>query len=421
MQRKRSIHIPKGMTKDVSDSKLGSEYYIDALNIRLTAHDDNTLMSITNAKGNKQITLDSAISGSYLGHAILNNYIVIFTIDDSTGYIYRIDTENHYHTVLLAYGSFGFDTDHPIETLSMYEKEDVQKVYWIDGKNQPRFINIADKIKSGVVIPRTSATAPSSKTAFDFVATMALNEKVTITRNETTIGTISAGAIQYALTYYNLYGQETNIFHQSSLNYISYNNRGASPEDTTVSASFTLKLENLDSNFEFVRIYAIHRTSLNAVPTVRRVVDLPVVIPHSVQSYKIDGNVDTIITGLNIGNHPIHTFNKIASTGEYDIYATQVQDIEIHTETQKFTSSSGDQATWNFKVFTSGSNVGKIEITVTNASGTFIWYETTAITFTDDGSTGELVDPTIMLFVGGKTIIPQAMGHKDNYGPLPGE
>ena len=316
MQRKRSVHIPKGMTKDVSDSKLGSEYYIDALNIRLTAQDDNTLMSITNAKGNKQITLDSAILGSYLGHAVLNSYIVIFTVNDSTGYIYRIDTENNYHTVLLAYGPFGFDTDHPIETLPMYEKEDVQKIYWIDGKNQPRFINIADKIKSGIIVPRTSATVPSSKTAFDFVATMALNEKVTITRNEATIGTISAGAIQYALTYYNLYGQETNIFHQSSLNYISYNNRGASPEDTTVSASFTLKLENLDSNFEFVRIYAIHRTSLNAVPTVRRVVDLPVV------------------------NYPI--------------------------------------------------------------------------TFTDDGSTGELVDPTIMLFVGGKTIIPQAMSHKDN-------
>ena len=316
MQRKRSVHIPKGMTKDVSDSKLGSEYYIDALNIRLTAQDDNTLMSITNAKGNKQITLDSAILGSYLGHAVLNSYIVIFTVNDSTGYIYRIDTENNYHTVLLAYGPFGFDTDHPIETLPMYEKEDVQKIYWIDGKNQPRFINIADKIKSGIIVPRTSATVPSSKTAFDFVATMALNEKVTVTRNEATIGTISAGTIQYALTYYNLYGQETNIFHQSSLNYISYNNRGASPEDTTVSASFTLKLENLDSNFEFVRIYAIHRTSLNAVPTVRRVVDLPVV------------------------NYPI--------------------------------------------------------------------------TFTDDGSTGELVDPTIMLFVGGKTIIPQAMSHKDN-------
>ena len=316
MQRKRSVHIPKGMTKDVSDSKLGSEYYIDALNIRLTAQDDNTLMSITNAKGNKQITLDSAILGSYLGHAVLNSYIVIFTVNDSTGYIYRIDTENNYHTVLLAYGPFGFDTDHPIETLPMYEKEDVQKIYWIDGKNQPRFINIADKIKSGIIVPRTNATVPSSKTAFDFVATMALNEKVTVTRNEATIGTISAGVIQYALTYYNLYGQETNIFHQSSLNYISYNNRGASPEDTTVSASFTLKLENLDSNFEFVRIYAIHRTSLNAVPTVRRVVDLPVV------------------------NYPI--------------------------------------------------------------------------TFTDDGSAGELVDPTIMLFVGGKTIIPQAMSHKDN-------
>ena len=321
MQKKRSIHIPKGMTKDVSDSKLGSEYYIDALNIRLTTQDGNTLMSITNAKGNTQITLKPAgtvILGSYLGHAVLNSYIVIFTVNDSTGYIYRIDTKNDYYTVLLAYGSFDFDTNYPIETLPMYEKEDVQKVYWIDGKNQPRFINIADKIESSRVIPRTSATVTSSKTAFDFVATMALNEEVTVTRNETTIGTISAGTIQYALTYYNLYGQETNIFYQSSLNYISYNNRGASSEDTTVNASFALKLKNLDSNFEFVRIYAIHRTSIDATPTVRKVIDLPI--------------------GKN-----------------------------------------------NQELF-----------------------------YIDDGKNGELVDPNIMFFIGGKTIIPQTISQKDN-------
>ena len=28
MQKKRSIHIPKGMTKDVSDSKLGNREYL---------------------------------------------------------------------------------------------------------------------------------------------------------------------------------------------------------------------------------------------------------------------------------------------------------------------------------------------------------------------------------------------------------
>ncbi len=79
--------------------------------------------------------------------------------------------------------------------------------------------------------------------------------------------------IQYAFTYFNKYGQESNIFYTSPLYYISYNNRGASPEDK-VSNSFNIKITDIDQRFDYIRIYSIHRTSINATPDVRRVADL---------------------------------------------------------------------------------------------------------------------------------------------------
>ena len=33
--KKASVHIPKGMTRDLSASKFGNEFYYDALNIKL--------------------------------------------------------------------------------------------------------------------------------------------------------------------------------------------------------------------------------------------------------------------------------------------------------------------------------------------------------------------------------------------------
>ena len=316
--RKRSIHIPKGMTKDLSASKFSSDYYYDALNIKLAPGDSNTLLSITNIKSNRKVNLtfldksNTDITNSaewkYLGHVVLNSYIVVYAQrkvgeNDFIDYIYRIDTSDN-STKLLAQGSFNFSPYYPIEGIGIYEKEEVQKAYWIDGLNQPRVINIAS---DSVIIDSTE---------LDFVRTLQLDESVSIRRNETTMGFITAGTIQYVFTYYNLYGQESNIFYQSPLYYISYNNRGASPEDTSVSASFTITLDNLDTNFDYVRIYSIHRGSVDATPKCKRVVDLA------------------------IGNDTIY--------------------------------------------------------------------------FVDDGTLGDDVDPTLLLYIGGREIIPYTMEQKDN-------
>jgi hypothetical protein len=40
-------------------------------------------------------------------------------------------------------GNLNFSIDHPIEGIFNYETESIQKVYWVDGINPLRIINIA--------------------------------------------------------------------------------------------------------------------------------------------------------------------------------------------------------------------------------------------------------------------------------------
>ena len=43
-------------------------------------------------------------------------------------------------------GQLNLDVEHPVETLGIYENEDIQKVYWIDGINQARVLNITKDV-----------------------------------------------------------------------------------------------------------------------------------------------------------------------------------------------------------------------------------------------------------------------------------
>ena len=54
---------------------------------------------------------------------------------------------------------------------------------------------------------------------------------------------------------------------------IAYPDRGGSPEDKLPYA-FNININNLDPNFSKIRIYSIHRTSINATPSVKRVTDI---------------------------------------------------------------------------------------------------------------------------------------------------
>lgn len=418
MQLRNEHHTFTGMQRDSSISRHPSSFLYDAHNIRLTVRDNDTLYSITNEKGTKRT--DISVEGTYLGHCLLNKYLVVFSIDADSSrpdYINRIDLETLDKT-LLYNGNLNFSLDHPIEAINSYENESIQKVYWTDGYNQPRMINIVGD------------TSKFNDSYFDFIRELALNEKVSIQKQLGT-GRFAPGVIQYAFTYYTKYGQESNIFYTSPLQYISFQDRGASPEEV-VENSFRINVKNLDTNFDYLRIYSIHRTSLDGEASVKRVQDI---------------NIRSLFSGESWDFYYWETAEqspKIKVNGQYeDVDRNNCEfiktDLDWESEDEEwygFTKANYPNLTIkvgdNFVTWGRDSNPNSIIlILITNGILSYLVEfpskdDTTLsekvlvidgfpdVTFVDTGTTGDAVDPSELLYKGGQNIIAQTLEQKDN-------
>ena len=264
MALQQEVHQIKGMQRDLTISKFSPEFAFDCQNIRITARDNNTLLSVTNERGTDLVELKGTdnntftLQGVTIGYCVLNKYLVLFNTTNVTDYIYRLEPKNGYfECVQLFTGSLNFSTSAPIETLGNYETEDIQKVYWVDGVNQPRVINIMN-------------TSVTESNLYDFKLTVAL-PTVTINK-EYGAGEFPSGTIQYAVSYYRRYGQQTPLIYISDLQYLTFEDRAGSPEEN-VNCYFTIKLSNLDSDYDYVRLYSIIRTSVDATPVVKLVTE----------------------------------------------------------------------------------------------------------------------------------------------------
>lgn len=286
MQKSVSFKV-KGMQRDLSASAFNSEYAYENKNVRIMPTDESTLFSIINERGNKSVSIEGIgdyIEGIPIGQAVINDELIVFTCGDklqgSEDRIYKLWFSNKIlNGKLLFQGNLNFNYKYPIEAISFYENSDIRKVYWTDGLNQPRVINVA---------AASDVVNKWNNDSFNFVRRLKLNESISIKKNTVANGSFAPGVIQYAFTYFNKYGQESNIFYTSPLYYISYNNRGASPEDK-VSNSFNITVEDVDTKFDYLRIYSIHRTSINATPDVRRVVDLSITLSNTTVTYTDNG------------------------------------------------------------------------------------------------------------------------------------
>lgn len=260
----------RGMQRDITESSFSSEFAYENMNMSLISRDSNTLLALSTEKGNKIVDISDVddnkitLKGDALGYAIVKDILIIFTHSTTLGdTIYKIYKESGViKGVQLFNGNLNLDNEHPIETLSFYENEDIIKVYWTDSKNQLRFVNI---ISSKVY----------TNTSFDTVQPLQLKEVVSIVKNDLSDGMFPSGTVQYAFTYYNQYAQETNIFYVSPLYYSTFKERGGTAEEK-ISNSFHINITNLDTKFDYLRIYSIIRTSIDSTPTVRKVTDISV-------------------------------------------------------------------------------------------------------------------------------------------------
>lgn len=271
MPQKASTHIFKNMIRDVNPMSTNPSSLYNALNIRFTSDNEQTFGSITNEKGTKLID-DINISGTYLSHYIVDNNIMLFTlqpsiIPDYDGYdtnIYRIKLEDDTWTTTLVAGpiDLNMDSEHPLEFTSYYEGEDVVKIYWVDGKNQLRFMNIYGDY--------TNATDND----FNVLPTLQLEEIVNVEQINGN-GIFPAGVIQYAFTYINKLGAESNIFYVTKLKSIQYEDRAGHPQ-RTINCCFKITIENLDTSFDYVRCYQLIRTTLDEQPVCKILSEVPV-------------------------------------------------------------------------------------------------------------------------------------------------
>jgi hypothetical protein len=462
----------KGMQRDLSASAFNSDYSYENKNVRVMPTDESTLLSLINEKGNKKSNIAGVgdhIKGIPIGQALVNNELIIFAAGDDD---YRLaditpdifeapdifpcdilitdltageDTANDITPDLssigditfidcpyklnidvdsmlddriyklwfnngaltgkrLFRGDLGFNYKHPIETISFYENTDIRKVYWTDGLNQPRVINIA---------AASDVVSKWNTDSFNFVRTLNLNEEVTIERNIVANGSFAPGVIQYAFTYFNKYGQESNIFYTSPLYYISYNNRGASPEDK-VSNSFNIEVVNVDRRFDYIRIYSIHRTSINATPDVRRVVDLAPPTGRSnykLSSYEINLPANKM-TMYRIGSGAEKTLDQYEPSYSGSNYKSWTFD----TNEYYGINFGGDYLTWgtgtSFIITITNGNRASMQLA--NSSNMTGALSIAKVTYTDNGSSGDSVDPTELLYIGGEEVVFGTMAQKDN-------
>ena len=79
--QKQVIFKTKGMQRDLSVSAFNSEFSYENMNMRIMPTNENTLLSLTNEKGPKEVSiinLEEGLEGITIGKATLNDNLVLF-------------------------------------------------------------------------------------------------------------------------------------------------------------------------------------------------------------------------------------------------------------------------------------------------------------------------------------------------------
>lgn len=302
MIKQAKFTFNKGMNQDLSKSKHPGDFYYEGNAIRIINTDSQSLYSVENEKGNELILeLPSPIINSttlsidylgkslkfsntenneilnstlplisqtqiIIGHSITRNSIILLSTDDN-GFdcIWELEDilEDTYNLTLLYCRNLGFSSINPIQTIFNFENENIQKIYWVDGKNQLRFLNIKHSISNG----DSEELIDLKSSSINIVGDYSLSQiKLSNTFGG---GTHTSGMIQYAYNLYNLNGSQTTISPLSDLIPLDKgSNNGGGEVNEIVGTSLSMNISSLDNNYSYIKIYAIKYTSFNEIPSV---------------------------------------------------------------------------------------------------------------------------------------------------------
>ena len=268
--QKETKYVFEKMNKDVAKSKHSNTLYFDAHNIRVMTNKE--FGSITNEKGtamsytlpvievnpsNKVLNSTSFPISEYniIHTEKVEEKVIIFThTNNGTDVIFLLDTDVTPSITVLYIDNLGFTDDTYIESVGINENDQSQKVYWVDGENEIRFINIVDpnlinkEVSDISVNPKATLLDPRVSGSVDG-------------------GSHQSGVIQYAYNLYNQYGAETKVSGLSELTALQNGDQG-NPLDAAITKSPVVTIDNIPQNFDYIKVYSIYYSSLNQVPRI---------------------------------------------------------------------------------------------------------------------------------------------------------
>ena len=300
MANKVVNHTYTGMTQDVTQSKFSNQFYFNAKNIRIISTDSQSTESITNEKGNKFIltipkpVIDTTnlldkkilydnkslsfkteelnnlqISGEQLiiGQCTTKKNIILFTTDNN-GFdcIWKVNFDN-YDLKLIYLRNMEFSINYPIQCINNYENINIDKIYWIDGKSQIKFLNLEHSILNKDIEELIDINVNSIESVSSF------NFSQPIISNVIKGGSHKSGMIQYAYNLYKLNSSESKLSPITNLISLDKFDLGGGIVNEIVSSTPIVNINNIDSNFTHIKVYAIKYTSFNETPSISVIKD----------------------------------------------------------------------------------------------------------------------------------------------------
>jgi len=292
-----------GMNKDLSSSKRQPNVYWEGNNITLTVSEDTELGDITVPKGNEfkfvlprleviaigdgqlnvkhpgesalqtysfadlastttELSPASNTGQKIVGYTFIRDTLILFTTTNSelggVGCIWKYNPGDT-NPYLVYAGVLNFSMDNPIQAIGNYESSTIQKVYWVDGVNELRSINIADSNAYKLPVNKIDINGNISLTNISLD---------TVGRS----GSFSAGVVQYAYQYYNTSGSESALSPVTNPIPISDSLVQGNESTETINKSFDLSI-TIDTQWDKIRVFRILYTDNLTVPTISVIVD----------------------------------------------------------------------------------------------------------------------------------------------------
>lgn len=360
-----------GMNKDADYSLLNENQYIDAQNFKLVANTDSNSLILENAEGNT-IWLDlstvtdgvTTLDDTYylVGHAYTHPYLVLFYTTNNadrspdaadTSAIVRIAVDkDHGQVADLIYvdgvssTKLDFSTTYPIKAVAHYESNDNIKVYWTDGYNPVRGINIMDSNLA-------TYTADMLELVPDFPTDTERFVRPQI--SALTQGDIQCGMVQYAYQYYIENGPATLFSPASAL--IPIPDRysasslhvagGDAGENSGYGVKFTIDIPSTNL-FNRIRIVALDYSAYNAVPTVRVISEQDVTISTEYDLNIVDTGellTELLYENFLVQNNSVFAARDLEIKDNY-LFAGNIREIEydVDIDMRAYRHDSGGEA-----------------------------------------------------------------------------